>query len=141
MQDLLSEEEFLQKPYNPWRRFFLFYMVEIAIAVLIVLFNAYPIFCIPAILFTPSILGYIMICTNKCYSKISDRLVIRGLFWLYFIYFLPIIVILIAMIFDTVQSGGETIAFSIVSICYGLGILAIIAISREERRKHVKLQN
>lgn len=144
MEDLLNEDDFLQKPkYNPWPRFLLFYGIEVLAFIAIILLMMLAdinvgTLAIITMVFLPLLLAPIMILSNKKYTQISDRQAVWGMLILFLIYLTPFTY---SLLVETLASGIETgnvIILSILLIIDAICILCVIAVLREERRRAVK---
>jgi O-antigen ligase len=137
MQDLLNEKEFLQKPYNPWKAFYIFYVIAV---IQFLLFFAISLIyrseagmksLIVAVLL-PDITALVMFFfkTRNALLPIKTMAIATGI--LFGIYYLP------ALIFSII--GGATVediitilAFSVANYLLCFGIMYLVMRSRQKK--------
>lgn len=148
MQDLLNEEDFItQKPYNPWKRFIVFYII--AFLNLFVLYlpmefvkPPYDKFIgIPLFFLIPA-MPFVMAFHKKDIAFTTSRIQIIGTCLLMVVYFIAYIIL------DVIENGiyfllytGYMTNFLILSGCVGYGLitsLIVIPLLRLRRKKILK---
>ena len=94
MQDLIKEEEFLKKPYNPWKLFYTFYAIAFIqlllfiVALLVMGQNAGLKTGIAAFLL-PTITVFVMFFFNKKNALLPYKTIATGTALLFAVYYIP----------------------------------------------------
>ena len=90
MQDLLNEEEFIQsKPYNPWKRFMVFYGIAVLQTIVNFLIYHFNFYSKPLILFSfliTAVMPYIMIFEKRKTFHLPKKTILTAIIILMFVY-------------------------------------------------------
>lgn len=141
MQDLLNEEDFkIGRQYNPWPRFLLFYVIEVAAIIVNILLMLLAdadvgIIAMVTIVLLPLILAPIMILSKKRHNMPTDRQAVRGMLILFLIYLAPV---LLAMLGDALTTGidrGGVIITVVLITLYTICFITVLTILRKRRRR------
>lgn len=129
MQDLLNEEEFIKKPYNPWKRFMVFYAVAV-VHVLLFFFMALHLelnevsrlIGIPLLFLIPA-MPFIMIFSKKANRSLDKRTLMLSVCLLMMVYFLTYLAADVA--YNGIYflfSSDQLIAMA---VCLGYALLSV----------------
>ena len=96
MQDLLNEKEFLQKPYNPWKVFYIFYAIALIqivlfLVVFLIFVNEAGIKSILAGIALPNITALVMFFFKRKNALLPIKTIFISTLFLFVVYYLPVI--------------------------------------------------
>jgi len=135
MQDLLNEEEFLKKPYNPWKLFYTFYaiaFIQLLLLVALITFDIgggpktpYVVFCLPIVT------AFTMFFFKKKNASLPVRTTAFSLCILLSIYYIPLI--LLAFLAEATNNElAICIGMFAGSYILSLSIMAMLSRSRPD---------
>lgn len=139
MQDLLKEEEFLKKQYNPWKLFYTFYAIAVIqlllmVAALVVMGSKVGLKTGLAAFLMPTITVFVMFFFNKKNALLPLKTIAAGTALLFAVYFVPAAIMSVF--------GGNTVinalAFLLmVAINWLMCFFVMYLIARSKKRKGI----
>lgn len=140
MQDLLKEEEFLKKPYNPWKLFYTFYAIAfiqllLFIAALAAIGSNAGLKTGLAAFLLPTITAFVMFFFNKKNALLPFKTIAAGTALLFAVYYVPAIIMSLF--------GGNTIINALgfillIGINWAICFFVMYLVAKSRQKKNSK---